>query len=194
MRSRAALIGLVLIAPLALAACASAPASAPASASASAPAEPKYGSLPSFLPKDTTQSDSILTGSRDRPALTTEGDGVRVSLGTGTVLATVTGPAVPGQGLPYRAASTTCTWTVTLTDATAAVPISAKEFSSLDHLGAVYPMAFVAGQPKPPIVLRPGQSATFELRAVMVVGEGLMRWAPDGRHILASWDFEVETD
>jgi hypothetical protein len=182
MRSRAALIGLALIAPLALAAC------------SSAPAEPKYGSLPSFLPKVTAQSDGILTGSRDRPALTTEGDGVRVELGAGSALATVTGPAVPGQGLAYQAPSTTCTWTITLTDATTEVPIAAKEFSSLDHLGAVYRMAFVPGQPKPPAILKPGQSTTFELRAVMVVGEGLMRWAPDGHHILASWDFEVETD
>jgi hypothetical protein len=35
---------------------------------------------------------------------------------------------------------------------------------------------------------------TFELRAVMPTGEGLMRWAPDAQQIVASWDFVVEND
>ncbi len=34
----------------------------------------------------------------------------------------------------------------------------------------------------------------FELRAVEAPGEGLMRWAPDGTHIVAKWDFVVEND
>ena len=50
------------------------------------------------------------------------------------------------------------------------------------------------GQPKPPAALRPGQKVSFELRAVEAVGEGLMRWAPDGQHIVAKWDFVVEND
>jgi hypothetical protein len=32
------------------------------------------------------------------------------------------------------------------------------------------------------------------LRAVMVVGEELMLWSPDGKHPVAKWDFEVEND
>jgi len=181
----AALIGLVLVAPLALAGCTSATGAA---------SEPKYGSLPGFLPKDSIQPDSVLSGSAAKPALTTEGDSVRVKLAGGSVLASVTGPEVPGEGLPYQADATTCTWTVTLTGATTDIPISTRAFTSIDHLGAVYPAAFVPGQPKPPAVLKPGESTTFELRAVMAVGEGLMRWSPDGKHILASWDFEVEND
>jgi hypothetical protein len=41
------------------------------------------------------------------------------------------------------------------------------------------------GPTVPPKFLRPGQRVSFELRAVQVVGEGLMRWAPDGHHIVA---------
>jgi hypothetical protein len=52
----------------------------------------------------------------------------------------------------------------------------------------------VPGQPLPPRVLRPGTRMSFELRAVMPTGEGLMRWAPDGRNIVAKWDFIVEND
>jgi hypothetical protein len=37
--------------------------------------------------------------------------------------------------------------------------------------------------------------ATFTgLRAVQVVGEGLMRWAPTGHNIVTKWDSEVEND
>lgn len=173
----------------ALSGCASAKA-----ATAKPAVEDSYGGLPSFLPSDATQPDSVLIGTADRPALTVQGDSVKVNLGTATVLATVTGPEVPGEGLPYETPSTTCTWTVTLTDATADVPITISDFTTLDHLGAVYKTALVSGQPVPPRVLAPGKTVTFELRAVMTVGEGLMRWAPDGTNTLASWDFEVETD
>lgn len=106
----------------------------------------------------------------------------------------VSGPMVPGEGLPYQSRTTTCTWTVTLSGATKNVPISIPDFSTLDHLGAVYHVALVAGQPAPPAVLAPGRTVTFELRAVMPTGEGLMRWAPSGQQIVASWDFEVEND
>ncbi len=140
------------------------------------------------------QPDGVLTGTRVRPALTSEGDTVLAHVGGGTVLATVTGPEVPGEGLPYQARATTCTWTVTLSRATAPVAIRAADFTALDHVGAVYRTNFVPGQRRPPAILAAGHSVTFELRAVMLTGEGLMRWAPGGEHIIAKWDFEVEND
>jgi hypothetical protein len=185
---RRALIGGAIALPVALAGC-----SAQVHETAQH-SEPKYGSLPSFLPKSSIQADSVLTGTAAKPALTTEGDAVRVELSHGSVLATVAGPVVPGEGLPYQAEATTATWTVTIRDATAAIPIRAADFTSIDHLGVVYRPTFVKGQPRPPKVLKPGASTTFELRTVMQVGEGLMRWAPDGTHIVGSWDFEVEND
>jgi hypothetical protein len=154
----------------------------------------KYGSLPSFLPKQSFDADSVLAGSIARPALTTEGDAVRVGSGASAALITVTGPEVPGEGLPYQAGATTCTWTVTIKAGSAAVPIATKDFTSSDHLGAVYAPQFVADQPAPPANVAPHTTTTFELRAVMVVGEGLMRWSPDGTHPVAAWDFEVEND
>jgi hypothetical protein len=153
-----------------------------------------YGALPTFLPPATIQPDATLTGTPARPALTTEGDQVKVVLPGGSVVATVSGPVVPGEGLPYQADSTTCTWTITLSDATTDVPVAPSDFTALDHLGAVFPTRLVPGQPKPPKVLGKGRSTTFELRAVMPVGEGLMRWAPAHQPILAAWDFEVEND
>jgi hypothetical protein len=73
-------------------------------------------------------------------------------------------------------------------------PVAAADFTSIDHLGAVYHPTLVPGQAAPPAALVPGQAMTFELRAVMPTSEGLMRWAPRGGPALASWDFEVEND
>lgn len=154
----------------------------------------KYGTLPSFLPTSSIQPDSVLTGTAARPALTSEGDTVRVVLPHGSVLATVTGPAVPGEGLPHPAESTTCTWTVVLRDAKGTVPVRVADFTALDHLGGLSHPAVLAGTPRPPAVLAPGHTASFRLRAVMRTGEGLMRWAPGSTHILSSWDFTVEID
>jgi hypothetical protein len=160
------------------------------------PSSGLLGSYPSFLPRDTLNyhSDAILVGTIKRPALTNQGDGVRVKTGRWTVLITVSGPQVPGEGLPYQAPTTTCTWIVTMSRATGTVPISLADFSTIDALNEIYLPAFVAGQPLPPSTLRPGQKVSFELRAVMPTGEGLMRWAPDGHNIVAKWDFIVEND
>lgn len=154
----------------------------------------KYDDLPSFLPQDSIRPDGVLTGTATRPALTAEGDAVKAVFAGGSALVTVTGPEVPGEGLPHQAAATTCTWTVTITAISGSVPVRSSDFSSIDHLGVVSLPAFVAGQPDPATVLTSGEKATFELRAYMMVGEGLMRWSPDGTRIVSSWDFEVEND
>jgi len=74
------------------------------------------------------------------------------------------------------------------------VSIKTADFTAIDEQGHVYQPAFVKGHPTPPAELKPGQQVTFELRAVEATGEGLMRWAPDGTHIVAKWDFVVEND
>jgi hypothetical protein len=155
-----------------------------------------FGGYPTYLPKDTLNyhSDTALTGTAQRPALTNQGDGVEVKPSRWSVPATVSGPQVPGAGLPYQASATTCTWVVTMSGATAPVPISTSGFTSIDDEDQVYRPVLVPGQPKPPAVLRPGRQVSFKLRAVEAVGEGLMRWAPDGRNIVAKWDFVVEND
>jgi hypothetical protein len=186
-----AVLALAVLALAALGGCGTAakPAASPASPGASS-------GYPSYLPTDTLHyhGDTVLTGTVQRPALTSQGDGVRVKTSRWSVLITVAGPQVPGQGLLYQAATTTCTWVVTMSGATAPVPISTSDFTSIDGAGYVYRPALVPGQPRPPAVLRPGQRVSFEIRAVEAVGEGLMRWAPDGQHIVAKWDFVAEND
>jgi hypothetical protein len=187
------LASLALLAALAGAGLAGCGTAAKPAASSARPAASGY---PSYLPADTLHyhSDTVLTGTVQRPALTSQGDVVRGKTSRWSVLVTVTGPQVPGQGLPYQAAATTCTWVVTMSGATAPVAIAVPDFTSIDGAGHVYRPALVPGQPRPPAVLRPGQKASFEIRAVEAVGEGLMRWAPDDRNIVAKWDFVAEND
>jgi hypothetical protein len=189
-RGAVAAVTLTVAAVAALAGCGGGP-KKPAAAGAT-----PLGSYPSFLPKSTLRqpTDSVLTGTAQRPALTNQGDAVRVKTSMFSVLATVTGPQVPGEGLPFQASADTCTWVVTLSGATGPVPISAADFTAIDDQNNVYKPTLVAGEPKPPTLLKPGQKVSFELRAVEATGEGLMRWAPDGTHIVAKWDFVVEND
>jgi len=150
----------------------------------------------SFLPKSTLNfhSDATAVGTIARPALTSQGDPVKVIMPRWAALVVISGPEVPGEGLPYQAPATTCTWTVSMSNAIGRVPISVSDFDSIDFRGNVYHPALVPGQPVPPDVLEPGQKVTFELRTGEPVGEGLIRWAPNGAQIVAKWDFVVEDD
>jgi hypothetical protein len=154
------------------------------------------GTYPSFLPKRTLNPDvdSALVGTEAKPALQVEGLPIDVRTSKFDVRVTVSGPVVPGEGLPNQQAATTCTWTVTMKDATAAVPVAVADFHSVDHLGSVFVMGLVPGEHPPPSVLRPGRTLTFRLRAYELVGEGQMQWAPDHKHMVGSWDYTVEND
>jgi hypothetical protein len=151
---------------------------------------------PSYLPKSTLHPrvDEVLTGTMVKPALQIEGLPVEVDTKAFRVRVTVSGPVVPGEGLPEQPQATTCTWTVTMKGASADVPVSVADFHSVDHLGAVFLMGLVPGEQFPPRVLRPGQTLTFKLRAYELVGEGMMQWAPDHTHVVADWDYTVEND
>jgi hypothetical protein len=153
-------------------------------------------SYPSFLPKKTLDPDvdATLIGTEAKPALQVEGLPVEVKTKGFHVRVTVSGPIVPGEGLPEQPAATTCTWTVTMKDANADVPVSVADFHSVDHLGSVFLMGLVPGEHPPPSVLRPGQALTFKLRAYELTGEGMMQWAPDHKHVVGSWDYTVEND
>lgn len=157
-------------------------------------AQDSYGGLPSWLPKDTTAPNSMLTADLQHPAVTSEGDDVEVHLAQGSVRMTVVGPEVPGEGFPVQPEDTICTWTVTVSHATTPVHLSAADFNTLDHLGTIYRVAAVPGQPKIPATLQPGQTVRFELRTAMPTGEGVMRYSGGTTHVLSSWDFVVEND
>jgi hypothetical protein len=129
-----------------------------------------------------------------KPALQVEGLPIEVRTKAFDVRVTVSGPIVPGQGLPQPQSATTCTWTVTMKDASADVPVRLADFHSVDHLGSVFLLGLVPGEHAPPTVLHRGHSLTFRLRAYELVGEGQMQWAPDHKHVVGYWDYTVEND
>lgn len=180
-----ALAGVAIVTAVLLSGCATAARPTPADT---------YGGLPTWLPKDTGAPNSLLTADVRHPAVTSEGDPVEVHLDGGSVQVTVVGPEVPGEGLPVQPEDTTCTWTVTISRASRPVRLRAGDFNTLDHLGTVYPVAAVPGQPAIPATVRPGQTVRFELRAAMPTGEGVMRYSGGTDDVLASWDFVVEND
>ena len=154
------------------------------------------GHYPSFLPKNTLDPnvDEALVGTEARPALQVEGLPIEVKTAKFHVRVTVSGPTVPGEGLPNPQLATTCTWSVTMKDATANVPVSLADFHSVDHLGSVFVLGLVPGEKSPPPVLHPGKTLSFQLRAYELVGEGMMQWAPDHKHVVGDWDYTVEND
>jgi hypothetical protein len=156
----------------------------------------KTAQYPSFLPKKTLDPtvDATLIGTEAKPALQVEGLAIEARTKAFRVDVTVSGPIVPGEGLPDQPAATTCTWTVTMQHASADVPVSIGDFHSVDHLGSVFLMGLVPGEHAPPPILHPGQSLTFRLRSYELVGEGMMQWAPDHTHVIGYWDYTVEND
>jgi hypothetical protein len=155
----------------------------------------RYGALPSYLPTSTIRTDAVVAGSAARPAITSQGDAIRATLPDGkSVTVTVTGPETPGEGLPFQAAADTATWTLSLSRASGRIPLSVRAFSAIDSLGKVYQPRPVPGQHRPPAAIHRGQTVRFELRVVMRVGEGDMRWAPMDNDLLGTWDFVVEND
>jgi hypothetical protein len=192
------LCGVALVGALVLAGCSSGGGAGDGSGSGDASALPGKTSAqyPSFLPKKTLNPtiDATLIGTEAKPALQSEGLAIEAKTKMFHVDVTVSGPIVPGEGLPDQPAATTCTWTVTMKNANADVPVSIADFHSVDHLGSVFLMGLVPGEHAPPSVLHPGQTLTFQLRSYELVGEGMMQWAPDHQHVVGYWDYTVEND
>lgn len=148
---------------------------------------------PDFLPKDTLDvpRHQVVDGSAVSPALASQGDPVRVHLAGGAVVATVTGPEVPNEGLPVKPETTPAQWTVELSQATTTLPVDARAFEAIDGSGRVYRLAATGA----PSAVAPGQDLTFTLRSpAFEVGEGRVRWIPSGHLAPVEWDFTAEID
>ncbi|HEU5266333.1 MAG TPA: hypothetical protein VFU35_06515, partial [Jatrophihabitans sp.] len=192
--ARSSLAAVLAAVAVVTSACSDSPAPAASTPAASAPAgDDQYGPLPSFLPTSSLRPDSVLTGTARSPAVTSEGDGVRVVTGAGSVLATVIGPRVPREGIPHPPETTMCTWTVTFAHANGHIRIDLRDFAVIDEQGHLTRPYLAAGAPHPPTSITSARVVRFALTARMRVGEGVLQWAPNGR-LVASWDFVAETD
>ncbi|MGO9963373.1 MAG: hypothetical protein ACLPUG_08115 [Acidimicrobiales bacterium] len=134
-----------------------------------------------------------VVGTYAHPALTVAGDDVRVQTPAFSALAVVTGPLVPGEGYSYQPRYVVGTWTVHIWDVKGLIALSAANFDSVDYLGTEFRLRVPPGTTMPKAVST-GQQVSFQLRAVVPIGEDLVRWAPNGNNIVAKWDNQVEND
>ena len=152
---------------------------------------------PSFLPKSTLDPkvDAALTGTMARPAFTVEGLPVDVRTRAFDVSVTVSGPIVPGRGPALPAAGNDLYLDRHDEGRDGRRPGLAARTSTPSTTSAQFLVpGLVPGERRPPSILHPGQVLTFQLRAYQLVGQGTMQWAPDHRHVVAIWDYEVEND
>jgi hypothetical protein len=166
-----------------------------AGASPAARSTAKYGQIPAWLPQAAVPVGRTVEASAAHPWLAIEGDTVSVHLAHGRVMATTVGPAVPQEGAFPVPATTRCAFTVTLTAASGAVPVSPRAFTILDELGHLHdPRVTAAGGGSPPARVARGRTVTLTVTAVLPTGNGRLRWAPAGATPIVSWDFDVEID
>ncbi len=158
-------------------------------------AKPKYGGLPSWLPKSTFNPNEVLQASLRKPVLAIQGNTVSVNLAGGHVLAKLVGPMVPEDGKFPVPPTSPATFVLTLSHASGVVPISAGAFALVDERGTVrHPTITAVGGG--PLLTRipPDSTLSLRLHDVIPTGDGGLLWKPEGRHAIVSWDFNVEID
>jgi hypothetical protein len=164
---------------------------APAASTSSA----GYGQIPSWLPKPKVRVGRTAVATAAHPWLAIEGDTVSVRLARGRVLATAVGPAVPETGRFPVPASTPCTFTLTFTAGSVAVPLNASAFTIIDEYGHVHhPRVTVAGGGSPPTDVAPRRTVSLTATDVLPTGNGRLSWSPVAGAPIVSWDFAVEID
>lgn len=153
------------------------------------------GNPATWLPKQQLEQPvaRTLVGTYSHPAITVAGGDVRVKTPSFSALVVVTGPLVPGEGYNYQPQSVVVTWTVHIWDVKGHIPLSADDFDSIDHVGTEFHLLLPPATTMPKSVST-GRQVTFQLRALVPIGEDLLRWAPNGNNIVAKWDNQVEND
>lgn len=146
---------------------------------------------PSYLPS-TSPASATLDGSAKEPALTMQGLAVRVRLeGSDRLTMKVSGPFTTVTDDPSVEAAD-CTWTVEISDVHGTIPLSTAQFNVQDARGTYHMLS--AGTGDMPTRITDGHTATFKLHGTVPSGDGMLRWAPDGTHVVALWDYIGEFD
>lgn len=170
-----------------VAACSSQPA---ATAPNSAAVVSSLGAVP--IPSVPTGTPAPVTASVGHPQLVAMGAPVEVSLADGTrALLVTSGPTVdlpPGQVKPNGPVPGVITLTVT--PSTGSLRLSAADLGSRDQSGSA-----VALTPIGPaaVSVSPGHPATLRVSGTFHQGDAQINWQQGG-HVLAIWDFTIETD
>lgn len=155
-----------------------------------------YGNIPAWLGSPKVPVGRVVTATPTRPWLAVQGDTVRIQLPKARVLATVVGPAVPEEGKVPVPDTSPCTFTVTLTSASAPIPVQPRQFAAIDEQGVLHTLKVrsLDGGP-PPSQVTPGTTVELKMSTVLPTGEGRLAWRPlGGSRPIVQWDFDVEID
>jgi len=137
----------------------------------------------------------VLHASSGHPVLAIQGDTVAVRLAIGRVLATAVGPTVPEEGRFPVPETSPCTFIITFTAATGAIPLSPTAFTFVDELHHVHhPRVTAMSGGAPPTRVLPGHTVSLKVYDVLPTGDGGLEWAPERTHPIVAWDFDVEID
>ncbi|SER66719.1 hypothetical protein SAMN05443377_10583 [Propionibacterium cyclohexanicum] len=151
-------------------------------------------SLPSYLPSGST-GNQLIAGTAATPAVSMQGVAVRVVLkDNSSVVTNVVGPDVDRTSGDPEASSVDCGFTLSFQQASAPIPLDLATVTATDDAGGIHHLELAPGQGAPPATINPGQTLTVKVHAWLPSGEGLIRWAPDGRHVAAVWDYIAEID
>ena len=156
----------------------------------------RYGTVPADLrDKQAPPANQVLSASTAHPATAIQGISVELHLPHGSALATAVGPDVPDRIQGSADLHTPATWDVTFADVHGTIPIAQTLFTITDEQGRLLmPRVSVAGGGPLPRTVPARRPFTLTLKTVVSVGDGKLRYAPDGADWLAEWDFDVETD
>jgi len=174
---------------------AAAPVAASPTASGASNANNTYGTLPSWLPKTAVPVGRTVQASAAHPWVGIEGDTVVVHLAGHTLDATLVGPQVPEEGHFPLPKTTPCTFYLTLSHASGAIPITAADLIIFDEQGHRYaPVVRARSGGAAPTHIGPGQTLTLQLDTVLPTGSGEVVWTSNGATPIVSYEFVTEID
>ncbi len=154
-----------------------------------------YGKIPSWLPSAAPPRQRTLHSSFSHPVLTLQGESLSILLPAARLLVTAAGPAVPEIGHTPVPATSPVTFTVTLMHASTLISLRRSAWVLVDENHQIHhPRVTALDGGPPPTQLRPGQTVSIKLHSVLPTGDGGLEWRPDGTHVIAGWDFNVEID
>ncbi len=155
----------------------------------------RYTPPPSHGAPTAAANGRVVSATVAHPALSIQGDTVRLVLPGGGALATAVGPNVPDSIQGTSALHTPATFDLTFSGVHGSVPIARDTFEIIDEQGVIHqPAVTVQGGGAPPASVPAGVPFTLVLSTNLPAGSGALRYMPQRSHWLIAWEFDVETD
>jgi hypothetical protein len=163
----------------------------------------RYGHVPKWDKIPEPPPARVVTATPAQPDLKAmEGYPVAAKLPGGSVIYFAEGPQVPSwvagdaaSGHWRLGETAPASFSVTFSHASGKVPLSAGDFTIITYTGTLlHPRVTTAAGGPIPSAVSPGQTLRLKLTTALPEGDGEIRWAPVGKHILVSYFWTLEFD